>query len=279
MARQMTNAEKAKFRGYFPRLDVQRAVVTGEATRQYNCISWTLGVTDRWIWSGPHISDFDNMYQKAGFRRASNTIAAWGNSKSRMTHGSISGPGHGLRWESKCGADLRIQHGLDELISPSYGRVVAFYTRSRAFLLKRNAAELLSDIGEATMEDSSGLEASHIEELVSAVPRALADRFDTLFAEWMEAVDSNQTVTFSSDPTVVRTLPEFDRLTELGSEILPLVVKKLLDPRSVFAIQVYEALQTRLDLLVNYEGEDDDRVLEGEQARALRIAAYWLSNQ
>lgn len=276
----MTNAEKARFRSYFPRLNVNRAVVTGNPTRLYNCISWTLGVTDRWIWPGQHISDFDNMYQKAGFQRAGNgMIAAWGNSKSRMTHGSVSGPGHGLRWESKCGSDLRIQHALNELISPSYGRVVAFYARSRAFVLERNAAELLSEIGETTMEYSSDLDARHIEEFVAAVPKELVDRFDTLFAEWMEAVDGNQTVAFSSDPTVVRMLPEFDKLTQLGSEILPLIVKKLLDPGNFFAIQVYEALQPRQDLLVNFEGEDDDRVLEGEQARALRIAAHWFSNR
>ena len=129
------------------------------------------------------------------------------------------------------------------------------------------------------MEDSSDLEASHIDEIVSAVPKELSDRFDTLFAEWMEAVDCSQAVAFSSDPTVVRALPEFDKLTRLGPAILPLVVKKLLDPTSFFAIQVYEALQTQTDLLVNFEGEDDDRVLEGEQARALRIAAHWFSNQ
>lgn len=129
------------------------------------------------------------------------------------------------------------------------------------------------------MEDSSDLESSHIDEIVSEIPTELANRFDTLFAKWMEAIDNNQTVAFSSDPTIVRTLPEFNELTELGSEILPLVVKKLLDPGNFFAIQVYEALQTRADLLVNFEGEDDDRVLEGEQARALRIAAHWFSNQ
>src|SRR5881394_972577 len=58
-------------------------------------------------------------------------IAAWGHSSSGMTHGCISGSGHGPRWESKCGADLRIQHGLNELVGSSYGRVLAFYRRSR----------------------------------------------------------------------------------------------------------------------------------------------------
>lgn len=276
MVRQMTFDEKSRFRANFSNLNVDRAVVTGEATQQYNCISWTLGITDRWIWPGPHISDFDNLYQRVGYKRVGNgPVAAWGHSESRMTHGSVSGPTHGPRWESKCGTDLRIQHDLNELVSPSYGRVVAFYSLSQT--LHRTAAGL-SETGEARMSYSSEIDAHQIEELVSTVPRDLSDKFDTLFAEWMEAIGNSQTVRFSSDPAIVRTLPEFDRLTELGPDILPLIVKKLLDPSNFFAIQVYEALQKNSDLLVNFKGEDD-RVLEGEQARALRIAAHWFSNQ
>ena len=100
------------------------------------------------------------------------------------------------------------------------------------------------------MKDSLRPDNSHIEDLISAVPKKLVDRFDSLYTEWMEAVNTSHTVAFSSDPSIVRTLPEFAKLTELGSEILPLVVKKLLDPSNFFAIQVYEALQTRPDLLV-----------------------------
>jgi hypothetical protein len=36
MARPMTPAEKQRFRGYFPSLDVNRAVVTGEVSTWYN---------------------------------------------------------------------------------------------------------------------------------------------------------------------------------------------------------------------------------------------------
>ena len=52
MPRPMTTAEKQRFRGYFPNLDVDNAVVTGEVSTVYNCISWTVGVTDRWLWPG-----------------------------------------------------------------------------------------------------------------------------------------------------------------------------------------------------------------------------------
>ena len=38
MTRSMTPAEKTRFHGYFPGLNVDAAVVTGEATSVYNCI-------------------------------------------------------------------------------------------------------------------------------------------------------------------------------------------------------------------------------------------------
>jgi hypothetical protein len=77
--------------------------------RVYNCISWTVGVTGRWLWPGSAIANFDTFYRGFGFVRAADgPIAAWGHSSASMTHGSISGPGHGPRWESKCGPDLRI---------------------------------------------------------------------------------------------------------------------------------------------------------------------------
>jgi hypothetical protein len=98
MARPMTAAEKQRFRGYFPNLDVDRAVVTGAASTVYNCLSWTVGYTDRWLWPGGSINHFDTFYRGFGFIRATDgPIAAWGHSTSTMTHGCISGPGHGPR--------------------------------------------------------------------------------------------------------------------------------------------------------------------------------------
>jgi hypothetical protein len=104
VARQMTPVEKRRFRGYFPSLDVNRAVVTGEVSTVYNCISWTVGVTNRWLWPGNSLANFDTFYRGFGFIRAGDgTVAAWGHSTSIMAHGSVTGPGHGPRWESKCG--------------------------------------------------------------------------------------------------------------------------------------------------------------------------------
>jgi len=47
MPRPMTAAEKQRFRTCFPNLDVNKAVVTDGASAVYNCISSTVGLTDR----------------------------------------------------------------------------------------------------------------------------------------------------------------------------------------------------------------------------------------
>ncbi len=134
MHRKMTGAEKERFKDYFPDLDLERAIVSGGPTSKYNCISWTVGVTTSWIWPGNDIKDFDRFYESHGYTRSSNgPIAIWGHGLSKITHGCISGPDHGPRWESKCGSDLRIQHGLNELVGDSYGRVVQFNS-----IIKRN---------------------------------------------------------------------------------------------------------------------------------------------
>jgi len=106
MSRPMTPQEKAKFHGWFPNRDVDAAVVTGEYDSWYNCLSWTVEVTDRWLWPGTGLGNFDTFYRGWGFVRAGNgPIAAWGRSTSDITHGSVSGPEYGPRWESNAAAN------------------------------------------------------------------------------------------------------------------------------------------------------------------------------
>ena len=50
------------------------------------------------------------VYRSYGFSPSGcGTIAAFGLSQNAMTHGSITGPDRGSRWESKAGAWLRLQ--------------------------------------------------------------------------------------------------------------------------------------------------------------------------
>jgi hypothetical protein len=274
----MTAAERRRYQNLFPNLDVDRVVVTGESSIVYNCISWTVGVTDRWLWPGSSIADFDTLYRGFGFQRATDgPVAAWGHSVSAMTHGSISGPGHGPRWESKCGGDLRIQHGLDELVGSSYGRVVAFYRKSR--LLNATFAAVL----EETMNErvvKSYLTASQkkaLRQQRNSVPAEVQSAYDAAFSDWKQSWFGGG-LGVSSDPHTRAVGREFDRLVALGPTILPLVIDSLSDPENFLALQLYDAIQPNERLLVQF-GADDERIVEGEQGRARRVVEAWFANQ
>lgn len=278
MARPMTPPEKQRFRGYFPSLDVDRAVVTGETSTVYNCISWTVGYTDRWLWPGSSISTFDTFYRGFGYVRAGDgPIAAWGLSTSDMTHGCISGPGHGPRWESKCGSDLRIQHGLNELVGSSYGRVVAFYRRSR----------LVEDVYTILVEDGmkkkgpksfpTTAQKKALREARADVPADIQSAFEAAFDAW-KATWFTGGLAISSNPHSRTVGKEFDALIALGPQILPLVVQKLADQENFLALQLYDAIQPDERLVVQF-GPEDERILEGEQGRARRVVQTWLTNR
>jgi hypothetical protein len=278
MARQMTPGEKQRFRSYFPNLDVDRAVVTGEVSTVYNCISWTVGVMNRWLWPGNSLANFDTFYRGFGFVRSGDgTIAAWGLSTSNMTHGSITGPGHGPRWESKCGNDLRIQHGLNELVSSSYGRVLAFYRKSRTLVVVYEAAL------EGVMKEKTGksyLSAAQkraLQEERERVPEELRAAFQEAFAAWKNTWFRGG-LAISSNPQTRAVGKEYDALIALGPAILPLVIEQLADPENFFALQLYDALQSNEKLLVQFE-PDDERILEGEQGRAQRVVQAWFANK
>lgn len=278
MARLMTPAEKQRFKSYFPNLDVDRAVVTGGVSRVYNCISWTVGITTRWLWPGNSLANFDTFYHGFGFVRAGDgTIAAWGLSTSNMTHGSVTGPGHGPRWESKCGGDLRIQHGLGELVGSTYGHVVAFYRKSRMLTAPYEAA--LEDVMNEKLARSylSAAQRRILTEECERIPREIRAAFEEAFAAWKESWFSGG-LAISSNPQTRAVGKEYDALIALGPAILPLVVEKLAAPENFLALQLYDAIQPADELLVQFQ-PDDERMLEGEQGRAQRVVQAWFANR
>jgi hypothetical protein len=274
----MTSAEKQRFRGLFPNLNVDRAVVSGEVSTVYNCIAWTVGFVDRWLWPGGSLAHFDTFYQGFGFVRASDgTIAAWGHSSSNLTHGSVSGPGHGLRWESKCGGDLRIQHGLDELVGSSYGRVVAFYRKSQLLTAAFAAVLERSMKNKIAASYLTAAQKKRLRQQRNAISTDLQAAFDAAFSSWKGTWFSGG-LAISSDPHSRIVGKDFDALVALGPAILPLVIEALADPDNFLALQLYDAIQPNERLLVQF-GPEDERILEGEQGRARRTVQTWFANQ
>jgi hypothetical protein len=272
----MTAAEQQRFTGYFPNLNVQTAVVTDEADPIYNCIAWTVGIVTVWIWPGDHLDDFDQFYLGFGFTRSSNgPVAAWGLSPVGMKHGCVSGEGHGPRWESKCGADLRIQHGLSELAGSSYGHVIAYYFSAS------NAEAPFGEVVRAMKKSvaKSYLTAAQrrklrdrIEEIPTETRRAFADAFAAWKETWYEGG-----LGISSNPAVRGVGKNFDTLIAMGPIVLPLVVEELARPENFFALQLYDAMQPRAELVIHI-APGDERILEGEQGRARRTVQAWFAD-
>jgi hypothetical protein len=277
MSRQMTPEEKQQFQAWFPALDVNRAIVTDEATKAYNCIAWTVGVTNAWLWPGGTIQDFDAFYARRGYgRTSSGHIAAWGVSLAEMKHGSTTAPPPLVLWESKCGSSLRIQHGMNELESPSYGRILAYYGRSR-LLRSAEEREIEAANGDRLSVELHAQERDRLEQEAGKVDPELKDRFESLFESWKREWDTPY-VALSSDPGIRRHTASFGSLVSLGPGILPLVAKALADPSNFFALQLYDALEAREHMRVTIE-PDSDAAIEGEQGRALRTVRRYLSAQ
>ena len=278
MARPMTPAEKTRFKGYFPGLDVNRAVVTDGMSIMYNCISWTVGITNRWLWPGSSLANFDTFYHGFGFvQTGDGPIAAWGHSTTNMTHGSVSGPGHGSRWESKCGHDLRIQHGLGELLGSSYGRVIAFYRMGRA-LLTANEPLVEEIMKEKTVKSyMTTAQRKALTEERNQISVEQRSAYDRAFGAW-KATWFSGGLAISSNPTTRAVGKEYDALIAMGPAILPLVIGSLADPENFLALRLYDAMQPNNQLLVQFE-PDDERILEGEQGRAQRVVQAWFANR
>jgi hypothetical protein len=277
MPRPMTSQEKAQFQSWFPKLNVDDAVVTGEVTSVYNCISWTVGVTDRWLWPGASLSNFDAFYRGWGFARAENgPIAGWGRSSADMTHGNVSGPSHGPRWESKCGGSLRIQHGLTELEGATYGRVLVFY--ARALDAEAPAAAILEQLISASNIETMQLtdeDKAALQHLIAGIPEDLRQAYASAFGAW-KATWFSGSLAVDSNPYSRAHGKEFDALVALGPEILPLVVNSLAEDDNFLALALYDSIQPDQKAIVQFDA-DDPEILEGEQGRAKRTVKAWLS--
>ena len=271
MARKMTPTEKGYYSFFLPNLDVNSAVVTGEANPDYNCIAWTLGFTTRTEWPGYCIEDFDNFYGLRGYVRASEgPIAAWGNDEMQMTHACVSVPGYGLYWESKLGRELRIRHRLKELESPLYGKVIAFYNKRVRFAESAGVYK----VAKATVDKNVGIKPGQkdvIRRLAGRVDDETRSEFEEKFSLW-QAVCQNCYISLRSDPDAVKETKVFWELVEMGEKILPLVVEKLTEDRSARVLPLYEELQP--DKTLHFT--DRASRFEGEQMRAKRTVARWI---
>jgi len=141
--RQPKPQERIDAESIFPNIEHCEWSITGEATDAYNCIAWSVGITDKWIGKiGPpndpdeygdefidrdygdndgifEISDVDAFYAKKGYVSAFNhndadIIYYSGFHGARRKHCNC-GAGKWIVFESKCGKWIKIEHVWDQL--------------------------------------------------------------------------------------------------------------------------------------------------------------------
>jgi hypothetical protein len=279
LPRNLTASEKTVFHNDFPLLDVDFTIVTDEPSGVYNCISWTVGVTNYWHWPGSKLTDFDNFYNQFGLqRKTKGFVAAWGANDNAMTHGCVSGPTHGPCWESKCGSLARIQHCLNELNGPVYQHVIAYYSWKKIIIgpqfpipLPKYLIQYMKIKRVFTAEETA-----LIKELVKAVPAAIKADFEKKFRAFKNSWFKGS-LSSSSDPYARNKSAEYREITSMGKEIVPLLVNKLMDESNFLALPAYESLAgKRLSITIDSK---DEKVLEGEQGRAYRTVKLFLGSR
>lgn len=121
----------------FPGLTQANVWITDEATWDYNCIAFSLGITDQWINPPQPLWAFQTLYGAHNHptlpaEDAQAQIDGWARPEigpiADMTHGSLvnSAAVPGVS-ESKLGSSFRITHGREELKGGVYGRTVTSF--------------------------------------------------------------------------------------------------------------------------------------------------------
>ncbi len=121
----------------FENIDRCNACLQAPADGTYNCIAWTVGVTDRWIWDEVdyiinggdgdghvYVDDFEGYYNQNGY-----PAIVYAESVFDPTHGAI--PLSNNCASSKCGDKIRIRHDRNEMEGGVYGYIYDTYNEQR----------------------------------------------------------------------------------------------------------------------------------------------------
>lgn len=288
----LNQGEKLFYGSYFPNLNIDKARVTSISTKCYNCVAWTLGITDAWIWpDGGHLLPspeatrlefFDEFYQNLGYVKTTNPneaeIEAWGIQPPKgqlyMTHASVIYAGSQTTWESKFGGLERLTHGMNELVSDTYGNAVVYYKKSANMV---NIEQLRKQYVMPRIALNGSQYRKFNNKIVSVGIKTIIE-FDEKFEKWKRTWNQDS-IKLSSNPADRMRSTEYQELYQMGDVILPLVVQQLfLYPEDFFALQLYDNLQKDNNLKVIYKGPRDLQILEGEQSRANRTTKLYIES-
>ncbi len=273
--RRPTDLEWQDLVGDLPNLTRADAWITDEPTHLYNCIAYSVGITDRWSNPPQPLNAFQALYNRhpynhptVGTDSPDATIDGWATPKNgpiirEMTHGSRrSTSEEAPLWESKLGSDFRITHGRGELLSDLYGRVVTSFSDGGVM------AEGLYQEPELTK-----VEVESVRTRPAHVSPELRSSFQSLLAALRESWRSPEK-RYLSDSGAYAAGPEFEALAALGLEALPLVLEEMIESPSGFLLLPVLELWTARDDLVSGSSREE---LESQQSRARRAVRELLA--
>tara|TARA_B100001778_G_scaffold327497_1_gene325665 strand:+ start:310 stop:762 length:453 start_codon:yes stop_codon:yes gene_type:complete len=128
----------------FPNLEV---AMVSDFNKSYNCIAWSIGVTDRWVWNEidinedgtANLGEFINFYAKHGYKPVFNEkeadVALFAlkiGQGYEITHAAKRNKNYPDRsiWLSKMGQGGIIEHrGLSVFKDSPYGTPIALFAR------------------------------------------------------------------------------------------------------------------------------------------------------
>lgn len=251
---------------YFPNLKADDAIRSAPATPdyQYNCISWSGGISEYWIWPPldlpwsdgytPALQAFDNFYGNIDHngnsclrydsawtytRNDIGCIALWYNeADGDFTHGSVKKPAnyypHGYDWESKPGPLTRTFHPKNALIdnnSEGYGEIRYYYNfasglRSAIATLEESVQQGLTTIENVSFDDK---EKAILSDLKSTIPLNICDEFRNKYEAWYKTWNL-PSLAIQSNPAAYTKSVEYSSLISFcksnGKLIWPLLFEK-----------------------------------------------------
>lgn len=242
MANENSNVYKDNY-PEFPLLEADDAIKAAPSSGYYNCISWSGGITNTWVWppswastyncsgSSTDVTCFDNFYgnnpvrypgaktyTRSGATSSNSLVDLWA-LNGTYTHGSVRKPGndhpHGYDWESKPGGLTRTFHPRSALTNTSfgYGAVVNYY---RYDPNARMAATYASDedavkAGVAIFDNAILTDAAQakLRLLMSKINPDFVSQFNTLYEAWNKTKEKNA---IYSDPAMYCKNAEYEAL-------------------------------------------------------------------
>lgn len=237
-----------------PNLKYEDAIESSKPVWDYNCFSWSAGITHGQIWTIDGeltLEGFDRLYNnetvqadfgkivrpksyprytRANATEENSVVDLWGrieNGKANIAHASIrnysDGVPHGYDWESKLGGGfIRIFHPRYAM-SGYYGNVIANYRMADGQDVSNNnpqimMAKAIAD-GELIIENIllTPEEKDLISCEISCVPKKKTDEFELLYNSWKHYVSQRK---YDSNMLNFKKCEEYTELLNLLNSFL-----------------------------------------------------------